>query len=204
MAIVESDSSILLRMEFRRMRRDATRLEMGKYVWAPRPKMAAGQIGVNKVFTDSISTTPPYRPWQPAASYLRTEHTHLEHDTTSGLPLMSKEVYQDVYLKMRASHKGVVNTWRESTDPLKHVFEDIGIATFLMLFWKDMFATSSLKELDGSPWKSWLRPSGGFLDLWLWKWLVNTFSRLRVMWDTVSISSHGLPGHITPTHHRQP
>jgi tRNASer (uridine44-2'-O)-methyltransferase len=43
--------------------------------------------------------------------------------------------------------------------------QDIGIATFLMLFWKDMLATSSVKELDGSPWKSWPRPSGGFLDL---------------------------------------
>jgi tRNASer (uridine44-2'-O)-methyltransferase len=24
---------------------------------------------------------------------------------------------------MRERHKGVVNTWRETTDPLKHVFE---------------------------------------------------------------------------------
>jgi tRNASer (uridine44-2'-O)-methyltransferase len=32
-------------------------------------------------------------------------------------------VYQDVYLKMRERHKGLVNTWKETTDPLKHVFE---------------------------------------------------------------------------------
>ncbi|KAG2112408.1 hypothetical protein DEU56DRAFT_202623 [Suillus clintonianus] len=83
----------------------------------------------------------------------------VQHDV-----LIPREVYQDVYLKMRERHKGIVNTWKESTDPLKHVFEDIGIATYLMLFWKDMFATSSVKELDESPWKSWPRPSG-FLDL---------------------------------------
>ncbi|OJA21322.1 hypothetical protein AZE42_03877 [Rhizopogon vesiculosus] len=94
----------------------------------------------------------------------------VQHDV-----LIPREVYQDVYLKMREHHKELVNTWRETTDPLKHVFEDIGIATFLMLFWKDIFAASpdlgatavqGLNDIDdGSPWKSWPRPSRGFLDL---------------------------------------
>jgi tRNASer (uridine44-2'-O)-methyltransferase len=42
----------------------------------------------------------------------------VQHDV-----LIPREVYQDVYLKMRERHKGLVNTWKETTDPLKHVFE---------------------------------------------------------------------------------
>ncbi|EDR06868.1 uncharacterized protein LACBIDRAFT_250989, partial [Laccaria bicolor S238N-H82] len=72
--------------------------------------------------------------------------------------LVSREAYQDLYLVMRERHKGLVDTWQEVTDPLKHVFEDIGIATYLMLLWKDTFSTSGSTV-------SWPRPPGGFLDL---------------------------------------
>ena len=37
--------------------------------------------------------------------------------------LVSREAYQDLYLVMRERHKGLVDTWQEVTDPLKHVFE---------------------------------------------------------------------------------
>ena len=37
--------------------------------------------------------------------------------------LFSREAYQDLYLVMRERHKGLVDTWQEVTDPLKHVFE---------------------------------------------------------------------------------
>lgn len=81
--------------------------------------------------------------------------------------LVSREAYQDLYLVMRERHKGLVDTWQEVTDPLKHVFEDIGIATYLMLLWKDTFSTSGSTVVDSAeePWKSWPRPPGGFLDL---------------------------------------
>jgi hypothetical protein len=32
-------------------------------------------------------------------------------------------VYQDFYLIMRERHKGLVKSWQEVTDPLKHVYE---------------------------------------------------------------------------------
>lgn len=38
--------------------------------------------------------------------------------------LVPREEYQDLYLIMRERHKHVVNDWHESTDPLKHVFEE--------------------------------------------------------------------------------
>jgi len=81
--------------------------------------------------------------------------------------LVPRETYQDVYLLLRERHKHLVDTWQEVTDPLKHVFEDIGIATFLMLLWRDSFADSESKETEEDPmqpWKTWPRPSGGFLD----------------------------------------
>ena len=37
--------------------------------------------------------------------------------------LVSREQYQDLYLQMRERHKHLVATWKEVTDPLKHVFE---------------------------------------------------------------------------------
>ncbi|KAH9937118.1 uncharacterized protein B0H18DRAFT_969199 [Fomitopsis serialis] len=83
--------------------------------------------------------------------------------------IVPREPYQDLYLVMRERHKHLVNTWQESTDPLKHVFEDIGIATFLMLLWKEMYSSpvseSPLEPDAAEPWKSWPRPPAGFLDL---------------------------------------
>ncbi|KAI0361234.1 DUF1613-domain-containing protein [Trametes cingulata] len=88
--------------------------------------------------------------------------------------IIAREAYQDLYLVMRERHKHLVSEWQEVTDPLKHVFEDIGIATFLMLLWKESYGQkcagaiehgSLVESLDAAPWKNWPRPPGGFLDL---------------------------------------
>ncbi|KAJ7594937.1 hypothetical protein C8J56DRAFT_1123563 [Mycena floridula] len=82
--------------------------------------------------------------------------------------LVPRDTYQDIYLIMRERHKHLVDSWQEVTDPLKHVFEDIGIATFLMLLWKITFS-DTLPHQDNAnpdePWKAWPRPPGGFVDL---------------------------------------
>ncbi|KAF9473926.1 DUF1613-domain-containing protein [Pholiota conissans] len=79
--------------------------------------------------------------------------------------LVPRDEYQDLYLIMRERHKHLVDTWKEVTDPLKHVFEDIGIATYLMLFWKITFSARSIDNDLAEPWKAWPRPPGGFLDI---------------------------------------
>jgi tRNASer (uridine44-2'-O)-methyltransferase len=101
--------------------------------------------------------------------------------------IISREVYQDLYLIMRERHKNLVKTWQEVTDPLKHVYEvcisrrnsiqkfelvkDIGIATYLMLLWKESFKgtkfdSNPLPDGPGSlPWVRWSRPPGGFVDI---------------------------------------
>ncbi|KAH7917383.1 DUF1613-domain-containing protein [Leucogyrophana mollusca] len=80
----------------------------------------------------------------------------------------------DMYLLMCERYKRPVDGRRGVTDPLKHVFEDIGIATFLMLFWKDTFGPVSSNDYqsinsdtdsDTVPRNTWPRPPGGFVDL---------------------------------------
>lgn len=39
--------------------------------------------------------------------------------------VIPREAYQDLYLVMRERYKHLVFEWKESTDPLKHVFEVI-------------------------------------------------------------------------------
>ncbi|RPD64925.1 DUF1613-domain-containing protein [Lentinus tigrinus ALCF2SS1-6] len=101
--------------------------------------------------------------WGTLTNYKKRVH----HDC-----IIPREEYQDLYLVMRERHKHLVNEWQEVTDPLKHVFEDIGIATFLMLLWKNTYrlsgsadSPSDLMPLEDAPWKTWPRPSAGFLDL---------------------------------------
>ncbi|KAJ7054969.1 hypothetical protein C8F01DRAFT_1160520 [Mycena amicta] len=80
--------------------------------------------------------------------------------------VVARAAYQDLYLVIRERFKGIVDNWAESTDPLKHVFEDIGIATFLMVLWKDTFPAPATTEPvpPEEPWRGWGRPPGGFLD----------------------------------------
>ncbi|KAH7337503.1 hypothetical protein B0J17DRAFT_718266 [Rhizoctonia solani] len=88
----------------------------------------------------------------------------VEHDT-----MVDKAEFQDLYLKMKDMHGGLVETWREATDPSKHVFEDIGIATFLMLLWKSAYQKGPrpAPEKPGQmfPWSHYARPPGGFRDI---------------------------------------
>ncbi|KAF7352279.1 DUF1613-domain-containing protein [Mycena venus] len=52
--------------------------------------------------------------WGALTNYKKRVH----HDC-----IVPREPYQDLYLIMRERFKGLVDTWAESTDPLKHVFE---------------------------------------------------------------------------------
>ncbi|KAG5982276.1 hypothetical protein E4U55_002135 [Claviceps digitariae] len=48
--------------------------------------------------------------------------------------------FQDRYAQLKTKYaRHLVNTWAEVTDPGKHVFEDLGIAAFLMELWTDMY-----------------------------------------------------------------
>ncbi|KAF7294207.1 hypothetical protein HMN09_01149100 [Mycena chlorophos] len=95
--------------------------------------------------------------WGALTNYQKRVH----HDQ-----VVPREAYQDLYLIMRERFKGFVDSWVETTDPLKHVFEDVGIATFLMVLWRETYPAPTLTEPvpPDEPWRGWGRPPGGFLD----------------------------------------
>ncbi|KAI6001500.1 hypothetical protein EDC04DRAFT_2583934 [Pisolithus marmoratus] len=149
--------------------------------------LAHGMLLIEAVLLPS-GPTPPHPPdpnsrlYRTCLALLDTVHrygwgalTHyrkrVHHDM-----LVPREAYQDLYLVLRERYKHLVSQWKEATDPAKHVFEDVGIATFLMLFWKATYGsrdTSIEPDVDRGdpadastmPWKNWPRPPGGFLDL---------------------------------------
>jgi tRNASer (uridine44-2'-O)-methyltransferase len=52
--------------------------------------------------------------------------------------LVDKSEYQDLYISLKNSYaEQLIRDWAENTDPLKHVFEDISLAAFLILLWKE-------------------------------------------------------------------
>jgi len=47
---------------------------------------------------------------------------------------------QDTYHRLKLQYaRGLIDGWAESTDPEKHVFEDLSIAAFLIELWADMY-----------------------------------------------------------------
>ncbi|RBQ92821.1 hypothetical protein VDGD_08563 [Verticillium dahliae] len=66
-----------------------------------------------------------------AAGYVKKVH----HDV-----VIPQARFQDRYSALKLKHAArLVSTWAEVTDPLKHVFEDLGIAAFLIELWADMY-----------------------------------------------------------------
>ncbi|KAI8898773.1 hypothetical protein BC833DRAFT_588590 [Globomyces pollinis-pini] len=56
--------------------------------------------------------------------------------------------YQDLYAELKTKYRHWVDLWPEETDPAKHVFEDIGIATWLICLWKQEKTTKKYKFID--------------------------------------------------------
>ncbi|GAV55021.1 hypothetical protein ZYGR_0AS03440 [Zygosaccharomyces rouxii] len=53
--------------------------------------------------------------------------------------VVNKVDFQDRYIALKKKYsKHLVDNWQESTDPKKHVFEDIAIAAFLIALWTKM------------------------------------------------------------------
>lgn len=54
--------------------------------------------------------------------------------------IVPQPAFQDRYSDFKNKYAAdLVTTWAETTDPTKHVFEDLGIASFLIELWKDMY-----------------------------------------------------------------
>ncbi|PWN52650.1 DUF1613-domain-containing protein [Violaceomyces palustris] len=134
---------------------------------------------------ESFYLPPSHRLQRISLSLLQTIHTmswgrmnnykkRVHHDQ-----IVPREAYQDLYLRLKERHASrICNDWREATDPKKHVFEDLGIAAFIMLLWKDTFPPRTREEVERDcnvgghegglgerEADLWGRPPGGFVDI---------------------------------------
>lgn len=82
----------------------------------------------------------------PKLSWLRTEllpklsRWSLESKTCvfkSTLSLIPVEKYSMLYQQLKQKYKDLVKVWPEVTDPQKFVFEDVAIATYLLVLWAE-------------------------------------------------------------------
>ncbi|KAI9761583.1 MAG: tRNA(Ser) Um(44) 2'-O-methyltransferase [Geoglossum simile] len=69
------------------------------------------------------------------AGYIKRVH----HDR-----VVPQQRLQNTYSRLKITHaKRLIENWVEETDPTKHVFEDLGIAAFLIELWRDMYASKA-------------------------------------------------------------
>lgn len=76
-----------------------------------------------------------------------------ENDTAgpriSSLGLVSVERYTLLYNRLKEKYgTRMVNVWPENTDPAKFVYEDVAIATYLLLLWEKERLEKGMRELQ--------------------------------------------------------
>ncbi|CAF1201350.1 unnamed protein product [Rotaria sordida] len=70
--------------------------------------------------------------------FIKWCQSNIENSTeNTTLKLISIEEYQHEYERLKIKYgKYLTTNWCESTDPQKHVFEDLGIASYLLTYWR--------------------------------------------------------------------
>ncbi|KAM4709696.1 putative tRNA (uracil-O(2)-)-methyltransferase [Discoglossus pictus] len=64
----------------------------------------------------------------------------------STLSLISVDKYSKLYQSLKEKYKDMVKVWPEVTDPEKFVYEDVAIATYLLIIWEEERAQKSKTE----------------------------------------------------------
>lgn len=66
--------------------------------------------------------------------------------------IIPQQRYQDTYTRLKTKYgKQLSEQWVEVTDPGKHVFEDLGIAAFLIELWRDMYTFPDQRNCNSKP-----------------------------------------------------
>ncbi|XP_014431583.1 putative tRNA (uracil-O(2)-)-methyltransferase [Pelodiscus sinensis] len=73
-----------------------------------------------------------------------TEKKQSEFKST--LSLISVAKYSKVYQELKEKYKEMVKVWPEVTDPEKFVYEDVAIATYLLILWEEERAEKGLTK----------------------------------------------------------
>ncbi|XP_034532640.1 probable tRNA (uracil-O(2)-)-methyltransferase [Notolabrus celidotus] len=66
----------------------------------------------------------------------------------STLSLLPVEKYSVMYQQLKEKYKAMVKVWPEVTDPEKFVYEDVAIATYLLVLWAEERAERGLTDLQ--------------------------------------------------------
>ncbi|XP_068612179.1 probable tRNA (uracil-O(2)-)-methyltransferase [Brachionichthys hirsutus] len=66
----------------------------------------------------------------------------------STLSLLPVEKYSVVYQRLKGKYKAMVKVWPEVTDPEKFVYEDVAIATYLLVLWEEERAEKGLTAMQ--------------------------------------------------------
>lgn len=103
-----------------------------------------GSISISySLFPDTTLTTKLERT---ALCLLQTVHKHGQGQLAGYKKrvhldqIIPQNRYQDTYTRLKTKYgKEISEQWVEVTDPGKHVFEDLGIAAFLIELWRNMY-----------------------------------------------------------------
>lgn len=81
--------------------------------------------------------------------------------------MVSQQRVQNTYTELKQRHaQRLCDRWVEKTEPSKHVFEDLGIAAFLIELWKDMYvAGKDLVHQDADDHTNRCGAFPGFVDI---------------------------------------
>ena len=117
-----------------------------------------GSLGISLIpFSPETTYPPTHRLSRVALSLITTLHMHtwghlhsyvkrVHHDT-----VVPRALYQDLYLELKVKYASeLIAGWKEATDPAKHVFEEMGIAAFLISLWSIKYKTEGER---GDEWK---------------------------------------------------
>ncbi|KAM7208956.1 putative AdoMet-dependent methyltransferase domain containing protein [Naviculisporaceae sp. PSN 640] len=146
--------------------------------WRPASEPNGGSISVSYLFFNSNGNDkdqgkqppPPTKVIRTAMHLLEAIYKHgqgrvdgyekrVHHDL-----LVPQARLQNTYTRLKQTHaRSLIDSWAETTDPGKHVFEDLCIAAFLIELWRDMYqGYSGEDEQDLEPSK---RKFPGFVDI---------------------------------------
>lgn len=142
------------------------------------PQTCAGTISIHyRLFpTTTLPSLKETRLHRIAYNVLKTVHRHgigrlggytkrVHHDR-----IIPQARFQDTYTRLKTKYaKALIEGWVEKTEAGKHVFEDLGIAAFLMEFWRELYGGDGVVErsegeegTDSAPAK---RMFPGFVDI---------------------------------------
>ncbi|XP_076648678.1 putative tRNA (uracil-O(2)-)-methyltransferase [Halictus rubicundus] len=82
--------------------------------------------------------------WMRSTQRQKTATAHLP-----SLSLVSAEKYAKLYWELKEKYSAkLIENWPENTDPMKFVYEDIAIATYLLLLWEKERLERGIRELQ--------------------------------------------------------